>query len=145
MAIRSWAISRPHEYALLYGTPVPGYAAPDDTVASGTRVSRALVRIVRDAAGDGRLDDPAATTFVSAPTAESFASLRTEIDLPTVGDATVLALLLAWTQLFGLLTFELFGQTRNFVQDDERLFRDAATTMARHLGLPTALSVTSGV
>jgi len=135
MAIRSWAIGRPHEYALLYGTPVPGYAAPDDTVASGTRVSRALVRIVRDAAADGRLHDPAATTIVSAPTAESFVSLRTEIDLPTVSDATVLALLLAWTQLFGLLTFELFGQTRNFVHDDELLFRDAAATMARNLGL----------
>ena len=134
MAIRSWATNRPHEYALLYGTPVPGYAAPDDTVASGTRVSRALVRIVRDAAGDGRLDDP--TSIVSAPTAESFVSLRTAIDLPMVSDATVLALLLAWTQLFGLLTFELFGQTRNFVHDDECLFRDAAATMARHLGLP---------
>ncbi len=135
MAIRSWAIGRPHEYALLYGTPVPGYAAPDDTVAPGTRVSRALIRIVRDAARDGRLDDPASTTTVSAPTSESFVLLRTEIDLPTVSDATILAILLAWTQLFGLLTFELFGQTRNFVHDDERLFRDATATMARHLGL----------
>jgi hypothetical protein len=30
--IRAWALARPHEYMLLYGTPVPGYAAPDDTV-----------------------------------------------------------------------------------------------------------------
>ena len=31
-AIRTWAIGHPHEYLLLYGSPVPGYAAPDDTV-----------------------------------------------------------------------------------------------------------------
>src|SRR6187455_3051463 len=45
-AIRAWALRNPHEFALLYGTPVPGYSAPDDTVAPGTRVSRALVQVV---------------------------------------------------------------------------------------------------
>src|SRR4051794_15839993 len=35
LTIRQWALARPHEYMLLYGTPVPGYAAPDDTVAPG--------------------------------------------------------------------------------------------------------------
>ena len=38
LAIREWATTQPHAYALLYGTPVPGYAAPDDTVVPGTRV-----------------------------------------------------------------------------------------------------------
>ena len=136
MAIRQWAVENPHDYALLYGTPVPGYAAPNSTVVPGTRVSRALVNIVRDAVRDGRLaDPPPSTVSVSADTATAFVALRSEIDLTDVGDETVLALLLAWTQLFGLLSFELFGQTRNFVHDDELLFRDAATTMARHLGL----------
>ena len=31
-ALRAWALARPHEYALIYGSPVPGYAAPADTV-----------------------------------------------------------------------------------------------------------------
>ena len=26
--LRAWAKANPHEYALLYGTPVPGYSAP---------------------------------------------------------------------------------------------------------------------
>ena len=67
--------------------------------------------------------------------AESFEALRNELGLGDVGDDTLLALLLAWTQLFGLLTFELFGQTRNSVHDDEQLSTDAATTMARNIGL----------
>src|SRR5579885_2276359 len=37
-AVREWALHRPHEYALIYGTPVPGYAAPPDTVPPATRV-----------------------------------------------------------------------------------------------------------
>src|ERR1700743_3471809 len=31
--VRAWARAHPHEYALLYGTPVPGYSAPQATVA----------------------------------------------------------------------------------------------------------------
>ncbi|MEO6570608.1 MAG: TetR/AcrR family transcriptional regulator, partial [Ilumatobacteraceae bacterium] len=46
-AIRSWAIEHPHDHFLLYGTPVPGYIAPQDTVVSGTRVTLALAAIVR--------------------------------------------------------------------------------------------------
>jgi AcrR family transcriptional regulator len=133
MAIRGWAISRPHDYALLYGTPVPGYAAPTDTVAPGSRVSLALLGIVGDAARDGRLDEP--NVALSEATRASLRALRDVIELPHLGEATLLAALLAWTQLFGLLTFELFGQTRNLVADDELLFRDAAATMAGHIGL----------
>lgn len=27
-AFRAWALAHPHEYALIYGSPVPGYSAP---------------------------------------------------------------------------------------------------------------------
>ena len=134
LAIRSWAIDRPHDYALLYGTPVPGYAAPDDTVAPGIRVSLALISIVVDAARAGSLAEPA-DVVISDGTSSALHSLSDTIDLPDISDATMLAIVLAWTQLFGLLTFELFGQTKNFVADDGLLFRDAAATMAKHIGL----------
>ncbi len=41
-AIRGWALAHPHEYALIYGSPVPGYQAPQATIASAVRVVRAL-------------------------------------------------------------------------------------------------------
>ena len=31
--VRHWALANPHEYALVYGSPVPGYHAPQDTIA----------------------------------------------------------------------------------------------------------------
>lgn len=134
-AIRSWALDRPHEYALLYGTPVPGYAAPTDTVVPGTRVSLALIGIVDEAARDGRLDPPRpSTASLDQPTLDDMARLlhALELDLP---EPTLFAVLLAWTQLFGLISFELFGQTRGLVDDHDAFLRDAARHMAARIGL----------
>ncbi|MEM7288279.1 MAG: TetR/AcrR family transcriptional regulator, partial [Actinomycetota bacterium] len=38
-AVRGWALAHPHEYALIYGTPVPGYEAPEDTQQSSGLLS----------------------------------------------------------------------------------------------------------
>src|SRR5438270_1670176 len=48
-ALRKWALERPHEYALIYGSPVPGYAAPRDTVGPASRPVLVLGRILADA------------------------------------------------------------------------------------------------
>ncbi|MBO0516569.1 TetR-like C-terminal domain-containing protein, partial [Streptomyces beijiangensis] len=48
-AVRKWALAHPHEYALIYGSPVPGYTAPQDTVVPAGRVALALISVVRDA------------------------------------------------------------------------------------------------
>ena len=48
-AIRTWALDHPHEYALIYGSPVPGYSAPMDTVGPASRVGLALISVARDA------------------------------------------------------------------------------------------------
>ena len=48
-AIRSWSIDHPGDYALLYGSPVPGYAAPQDTIAPATRVISVLIATMIDA------------------------------------------------------------------------------------------------
>lgn len=48
-AVRAWALAHPHEYALIYGSPVPGYSAPMDTVGPASRVGLAMISIARDA------------------------------------------------------------------------------------------------
>jgi len=134
LAIRDWALPRPHEYMLLYGTPVPGYAAPEDTVAPGTRVTLALLSIVRDAATAGRLS--ATTLAVDAPTqlTHDLERLGTVVDL-RVPSPVLLATLAAWTQLFGLLSFELSNQTRGVVEDHAALFAATARLGALTIGL----------
>lgn len=48
-AVRSWALEHPHEYALIYGSPVPGYTAPQATIGPASRVGRVLIAVVEDA------------------------------------------------------------------------------------------------
>ena len=132
-AIRSWALANPHEYALVYGSPVPGYAAPEGTTASGTRASFALLSVVRDASAHRELA-PSLPVVVPAALRADLEALRATVDLE-VGDDVAVAVLLAWTQLFGLLSFELFGQTRGVVTDHEALFATATASMATAIGL----------
>lgn len=131
-AARSWALDHPQEYALLYGTPIPGYAAPQDTVAPGTRVPRALIELVADAGRTGQIDT--IDTDLSAHTRRDLAALMATIDSDVSADVAFRAIT-AWTQLFGMISFELFNQTRGMVTDDTALFDDAATAMARFVGL----------
>ena len=48
-ATRRWALDHPHEYALIYGSPVPGYRAPQATVPAAARVPLLLIRQLQDA------------------------------------------------------------------------------------------------
>ena len=135
-AIRGWALDHPQEYALLYGSPVPGYHAPRTTVAPASRVTSVLAGILLDAHDAGHL---------AAPPGEPLpAALATDVRLvaqtaaPDVPLATVARALVAWTLLFGQLNFELFGRFEGVVRDTEELFDLAVTVMAELLGLTPA-------
>src|SRR5262249_52368725 len=103
-ALRDWALANPHEYALVYGSPVPGYRAPEGTVAPATRAATVLGKIVADAHRDGVLAKPAGLP----PPPESFtgdaARLRESI-LPQVPDGVAAAALTSWAGVFGLVNF----------------------------------------
>lgn len=133
-AIRDWAIGHPHQYLLLYGSPVPGYAAPQDTVGPGTRVTFALVGVLVDAHAAGRLEPPAAPVPVADDLLVEMAELagvaRTEVD-----PATILVFLAAWTQMFGLIGFEITSQTRGMVTDHRSLFDATVRQLGHHVGL----------
>ena len=66
-AVRGWALANPNEYALIYGTPVPGYIAPAATIAPAARVSSVLLGILRDIAA-GRLAPATAEDHVPLTT-----------------------------------------------------------------------------
>ncbi|GGX21950.1 TetR/AcrR family transcriptional regulator [Streptomyces chartreusis] len=130
-AVRAWALRSPHEYALIYGSPVPGYIAPDTTVPPASRVGLLLIGILRDAHRRDVLAEPPALP----------AGLRTEAErmtadlAPDLPPATVVALVAAWAQLFGLVGFELFGQFNRVVEDREPFFRHAVVRLAHGVGL----------
>ncbi|MES4891849.1 TetR/AcrR family transcriptional regulator [Streptomyces sp. NPDC096012] len=132
-AVRSWALAHPHEYALIYGSPVPGYAAPQTTVRAASRVGLVLIGIVRDAHEGGGLATPPLPADLR-PEAERMAADFAP-DVPLGAAAPLVA---AWAQMFGLIGFELFGQFHRVVEDRETFFRHAVLRLAHGVGLGPA-------
>ncbi|MEV4488875.1 TetR/AcrR family transcriptional regulator [Micromonospora coxensis] len=132
-AARTWALTHPAEYALLYGSPVPGYAAPDDTVMPAQRPPTTLVGILGDGFADGRLtvDGDDLPEPVRADLAEIAAGL-----FPGLPESLLARGMAGWTQLFGLISFELFGRLNRAVPHRDEYFDHQTALMADLIGLP---------
>lgn len=131
-AVRDWARAQPHRYALLYGSPVPGYAAPDDTVPAATRVTFALLAIIRDAEQAGRT--PKNARPVSRAEHAALANVRTFLE-PELSDPMAVRALLAWAALFGHVSLELFGHMHRAILDYDAHFAQVVDQLADDLGL----------
>lgn len=134
-AVRSWALAEPSRYGLVLGAPVPGYRAPAErTTSPGTRVVALLLRLAADAASAGARPavprEPVPQSLL-ADAARVRASMGVE-----VGDDVLVAVVLAWTALFGAVSFEVFGQYGpDTFTDPAALFDALVGLLAGVLGL----------
>jgi len=132
-AVRGWALRHPHEYALLYGTPVPGYHAPELTIDPASRVARVLGGLLRDAYQAGEIAESKVPPLSEAMTAQVqplAEAVMAEIPLPAVARG-----LAVWSFLFGQISFEVFGRFEGVVTNGEVLFDYAITTMLDMVGM----------
>ena len=133
-AARRWALDNPAEYALIYGSPVPGYAAPRDTIAPAQRPPVTLVGILGHGMATGRLTAPPADEL-PAPVHRDLAAI-VEAFFPLVPEALLARGMAGWTQLFGLISFELFGRLDNGIEHRDAYFDHQMGLMADLIGLP---------
>jgi AcrR family transcriptional regulator len=141
-AVRNWARAHPHEYALIYGSPVPGYRAPAATIDSAIRVVRVLGGLLADAWPDGRDArgpvPPAPDLWPAPPHAlrplppelAEQAAVVADAIAPGVPGTMITRGLIAWTQLFGMISFELFGQLVGSIDPADAFFGYAVEQMA---------------
>jgi AcrR family transcriptional regulator len=142
-AIRGWALAHPHEYALIYGSPVPGYRAPEATIGPAARVPLAFAGVLVAATEAGELGDDAgahagpdaAADALTGGLADQAAALSAALASPVAPDALVRAVI-AWTQLFGMISWELFGQFVGSFEPADALFAHAADQLATFVGFP---------
>jgi AcrR family transcriptional regulator len=132
-AVRAWALSHPHEYALTYGSPVPGYAAPQDTVGPATRVSNVLGAIIVAGARAGVLRaqpgdwlEPRVQAEMDRITSTTFHG----VPLPVMARG-----LIAWTELFGTVSFEVFGRLVSVIEDRDAWFAYQIKMLGQLVGL----------
>jgi AcrR family transcriptional regulator len=107
-AARAWAVDQPARWALLYGSPVPGYHAPRErTVGPGTRVVGALFEAIGAGIAAGEI--PQANAVVAQPLSSDFERLRKEFGF-TGDDSAVAKCFVLWAGLVGAISLEVFGQ-----------------------------------
>jgi AcrR family transcriptional regulator len=133
-AARRWALAHPHEWGLIFGTPVPGYQAPEDTIEPYARAAAAMVRPVTEAASAGRLAPSPSSAAVSDTVRAAVAPVAEGL-LPGVPMGTVVLTIQAWTTVVGIISLEVFGHWRNTILDPEQFFEAAVRNLAETIGL----------
>lgn len=135
LAWRRWAVGHPHEYALVFGAPVPGYAAPEDgpTHEAGLRFGGIFLALLAEA--------HAATAFPLPPTASRTLALDTALaawkasPMPMPPGA-MQVFMSCWARLHGLISLEVFGHLAWLaIPDPEDLFRAELAALHTALGL----------
>ncbi|GGR73443.1 TetR family transcriptional regulator [Streptomyces humidus] len=118
--LRAWALDDPQRYFLVYGTPVPGYHAPDDVTALASEIMASLL----DASAEAPSDGPA------APFAAQLEGLgRQWADGHPAPPAALRRALAFWTRLHGVLSLELAGHFTGMGFDPAHLFTAELTTL----------------
>jgi len=133
LATRAWGLAHPHEWALVFGSPIPGYTAPQDTVVAAGRIPRLLVTLLADAAGAGvdlpSSDVEAEVLAAMAPVLEFFAGAAPA--------ETAVRGLMAWSGLIGSVSQQVFGHRHNVITSEGSVdfFRGEMRRTAAFLGL----------
>jgi AcrR family transcriptional regulator len=119
-AFRAWAVAQPHRFALIYGSAIPGYQAPESTIEPAGRVIAALlVPLAAD---------------VAPPSLSTPAGLRPQLNAvteqvaPAATAEAMLGLTIVLTELIGFLTLELNGHFVGGFDPADQLF----TALVRH-------------
>jgi AcrR family transcriptional regulator len=140
-AVRGWALEHRHEYALLFGTPVPKYSAPADTIEPASRVSRVLLRILAEMVVAGQpMPAPLPVPKSVRPdmaVVRNFATLDPLVGSAAAGlltDDLLVRGLMAWTGLFGAVSFELFGHRQGSVENHNAFFAMEMERLGSQIG-----------
>ncbi|MFI2078093.1 TetR-like C-terminal domain-containing protein [Streptomyces triculaminicus] len=142
-ALRQWSFDNPGEFTLIYGSPVPDYHAPQDTVPPASRTPAVLAGIVRSALEAGELTPPrqpkTGPSLLRPEAVELFGSVPEAPFADVIERGIVL-----WSNLIGLLVFQVFSRTHDSVRDESAFFDFAVAVAAEGIGLAVPLEETAG-
>ncbi|GAA2780432.1 TetR/AcrR family transcriptional regulator [Saccharopolyspora taberi] len=116
LRFRAWALEQPHRYLLLFGTPVPGYRAPELTFELADRSMRTILEAVVALA-------PADLPSGRAAPDRELVAWRERRGEPPAPPAVLRRAVLAWTRLHGLVSLEVAGQFGGMGVSPEPLYR----------------------
>lgn len=133
-ALRQWSFANPGEFTLIYGSPVPGYHAPQDTVPPASRTPAVLAGIVRSALEAGELAPP--RRELPGPPLLRPEAVQLFGGVPEAPFSDIIERgIVLWSNLIGLLVFQVFSRTHDSVRDETAFFDYAVAVAAESIGL----------
>jgi AcrR family transcriptional regulator len=139
LAYRGWSLANPSEFALLHGTPIPGYDAPPEATGpaagrfAGVGIGSFAAAVEAGAADPGRTQVPAGIGL-----GERWSDL---LRGPAGGYEPRIAgiVLNAWASLQGFLVAEVLGNLSVLVDDTDSLYRAHVRTVMLGMGFDPVL------
>ncbi|MGP3926909.1 TetR-like C-terminal domain-containing protein [Streptomyces sp. 8N616] len=137
-ALRQWSFDNPAEFTLIYGSPVPDYHAPQNTVPPASRTPAVLAGLVRSALEAGELTPP--RRAVPGPPLLLPEAVELFGGLPEAPFSDIIERgIVLWSNLIGLLVFQVFSRTHDSVRDESAFFDFAIAVAAEGIGLVVPL------
>lgn len=135
-AMRRWVLAHPAEFALIGGTPIPGYqAAPEETGPAARRFVNALTGAYLEAVAAG-MADPEQTEVPAMSVGPLLAYL---LDTQAAADSPIPGIITsAFASITGFLLAEAFGTLAQLVSDPDALFEAHLRTTMRGMGFSAA-------
>lgn len=133
--VREWAVAHPEEYVMLWGRPIPGYTAPPATVEAVGRIVGAMVAVLRDAQKAGELtEDRPDEPPLSDGMQQNVQALGSG-PLEGLPGGVVARMFVVWTQLHGMVGFEVNNHLAAVAVDPVSVFEYGAGAMGEYIGL----------
>ncbi|MEJ3746046.1 TetR/AcrR family transcriptional regulator [Actinomycetes bacterium KLBMP 9797] len=127
-AYRGWALAQPHRYLLLFGTPVPGYAAPAHTIAAANRTLAVLLAPITELCG---------TATEESILERQLATALADRDGNTGWTGRALRLgVTCWTRMHGVLSLEVEGHFTTMGFDPALLYEAEVDDLIRTASSP---------
>jgi AcrR family transcriptional regulator len=127
---RAWCLDHPNRFLLIFGTPIPGYVAPEDgpTVVANRRLGEAFFALGAEAWQRGELTSIDRNRPVQ-PAEQAFADAVTAGFPPEY----VGAFLSAWAHFHGIVSLEILNQLDWVYDDTDAFYREEVEHMLDRL------------
>jgi AcrR family transcriptional regulator len=134
-AFRRWGLEQPTEFALVFGSPIPGYQAPEATRPAGERYTSLLLRLLTEANEAGALRPERLDVRVPPALERQLVAFRARQGVAGLPVPVLAFALSAWVRLHGVVALEVFGHLRPAVGDGAPLFGQEVEAIMRQSGL----------
>jgi AcrR family transcriptional regulator len=143
LAYREWALAHPVDFALIYGTPIPGYQAPEDTtVPAATRAYVIIARLLDEALRTGELVPWAGRQELPGELRAALLAQTAPLEAAGVHLSLAAHYLTAvgWSRIHGVIMLELFEHIQPVVGDVAVFYRLQLEEMFGMSAQPSAFS-----